>query len=127
TVSESMSTRSGIPHGFPLGEDSGVLRSPCASNQTTPSLPTRVASASTAPTCAQQQPPMTSGRSGREHASARDCSVSVSSSTTPASGYGSSRNAASPTAPPPSPQAFGTRTSPARYVRPQEWHSYSPP
>jgi hypothetical protein len=81
-----MSIRSGIPHGLPLGEDSGVFKSPCASNQMTPSRPTRVASASTAPMCAQQQPPMISGRSGSEQAIARVCSVSVSSSTTPASG-----------------------------------------
>ena len=113
TVPESSSIRRGIPHVFPLGEVSGVFRSPCASNQTTARRPWRVASPSTAPTCEQQHPPRTSGRSGRPAARARFCSVSESSSTTAASGYGSGRNAASAIDSPSAPQARGTRTRPA--------------
>ena len=49
--------------------------------------------------------------------------VSVSSSTTAASGYGRARNAASIISSPPSPHARGTRTRPTGKERPQEWHS----
>ena len=88
TAPASISIRSGIPHALPDGEDSGVFRSPCASSQTTARRSWRAASPSTAPTCAQQQPPSTSGRSGSSPASASVCSPSVSSSTTAASGIG---------------------------------------
>ena len=81
------------PTGSPDGEVSGVLRSPWASSQTTASRPPRVASPRTAPTCAQQQPPRTNGRSGSEASIAAVCSSSESRSTTPVSGYGSSRDA----------------------------------
>ena len=66
------------------------------------------------------------GRAGRRRR-AKVCSASVSASTTAASGYGSGRCAASAIASPSSPQARGTRTSPAPNVRPQEWHSYVGP
>ena len=106
--------RSGMPQRFPEGELSGVFRSPWASSQTSARRPLRAASPSIAPMCAQQQPPSTSGRSGRSIAIARFCSPSESSSTTAASGYGRGSRAASAIASPPSPQARGTRTRPAR-------------
>ena len=101
TAPASRIIRSGMPHSLPDGELSGVFRSPCASTQTTASRSWRVASPSTAPTCEQQQPPRTSGRSGSSEARASICSASVSSATTAASGYGSSVNAASAIASPP--------------------------
>ena len=52
-----------------------------------------------------------------------DCSSSESRSTTSASGYASSVQAASAIASPPSPHARGTRTSPAANEAPQLWHS----
>src|SRR5205823_12137618 len=76
---------------------------------------------------AQQQPPRTSGRSGKSAASARFCSSRVSASTIPVSGCGNSSHAASAIASPPSPHACGTRTSPERKTRPHAWHSYSGP
>src|SRR5436190_2747516 len=123
TAPESSSIRSGIPHWFPDGELSGVFRSPWASSQTRAIRPWRAASPSTAPTCEQQSPPSTSGRSGRPAASARFCSSSVSASTIAASGKGSSSQAASAMASPSSPQACGTRTIPEWKTRPHEWHS----
>ena len=57
---------------------------------------------------AQQQPPSTRGRSGRDAASARVCSSSVSHATTAASGYGNAEAAASAIASPPAPHARGT-------------------
>ena len=53
-----------------------------------PGTPRRAASASIAPTCEQQQPPRTIGRSGSSEASSSVCSASVSASITRASGYG---------------------------------------
>ena len=123
TAPESRITRNGVAQRFPEGELSAVFRSPCASIQTSAIRPLRAASASTAPMCEQQQPPSTSGRSGRSIATASVCSSSVSSSTTAASGNGSGRRAASAIDSPPSPQACGTRTSPAPNSRPQAWHS----
>ena len=62
TLPSSIAMRSGMPHAFPDGDVSGVLRSPCASSQTTASRSCRAASPRIAPTCEQQQPPSTSGR-----------------------------------------------------------------
>ena len=78
--------RSGIPHAFPDGELAGVFRSPCASIQTTARHSSPAESASIAPTCEQQQPPRTIGRSGSSEASISVCSASVSASITLASG-----------------------------------------
>ena len=125
TIPWSMIIRSGIPHSLPDGEVSGVLRSPCASSQITPSRSNRAARPSTAPMWEQQHPPRTSGTSGRSDATASVCIASVSSSTTATSGKSSGSAAASTIGSPPAPHARGTRTSPAAKVRPQEWHSYS--
>ena len=52
TEPSSIAMRSGMPHAFPEGEVSGVLRSPWLSSQTTASLPARRANPRIAPTCA---------------------------------------------------------------------------
>ena len=75
TEPSSIAMRSGMPHAFPEGEVSGVLRSPWLSSQTTASLPARRAKPRIAPTCEQQHPPSTSGRSGRSAVCAAICSV----------------------------------------------------
>ena len=121
----SISIRSGIPHWLPDGEVSGVFRSPCASSQTTASRSWRAASASTAPTWAQQQPPSTSGRVGelggeRERSARRACPRS----TTAASGYGSCeprppRHRLAARRPRRAARARARRAN----VRPQAWHS----
>ena len=49
------------PPLLPLGDDSGVLRSPCASNQTTASRPSRWRAPITAPTCTRRRPPARGG------------------------------------------------------------------
>ena len=123
TLPSSIAIRSGIPQRFPLGDVSGVFRSPWASSQITARRSWRAARPRIAPTWAQQQPPTTSGRAGMPVASAAVCASSDSSATTSASGYGSRMDAASAIASPPTPHARGTRTRPAAYVAPQLWHS----
>ena len=86
TIPESTIIRSGMPQAFPDGDVAGVFRSPCASSQTSASWSWRAESPSSAPTCAEQQPPSTSGRSGNSAAIARFWSARESSSTTAASG-----------------------------------------
>jgi hypothetical protein len=86
TAPSSITIRNGIPHAFPDGEVCGVFRSPWASSQTTARHSSPAESASIAPTCEQQQPPRTIGRSGSSDASRRFCSASESASITLASG-----------------------------------------
>ena len=124
TDPSSSARRSGIPHAFPEGEVSGVLRSPCASSQTTARRPCRAARPRIAPRCAQQQPPRTSGRCGSPAAITAACASTPSSATTSASGYRTGIAAARAMVSPPAPQARGTRTRPAANAAPQLWHSY---
>ena len=51
----------GIPWTFPLGEVSGVFRSPCASNQSTPPAPWVAASPPSVPSAIEWSPPRTIG------------------------------------------------------------------
>ena len=114
TAPLSMIIRSGIPHSLPDGEVSGVLRSPCASNQMTPSRSCRAASPSTAPMCEQQQPPSTSGRAGRSDATASVCARACPPRRPRPRDSRAGAHADSIIGSPPSPHARGTRTSPAR-------------
>ena len=82
----SISIRSGIPHSLPDGDVSGVLRSPCASSQSTADAamprgePFDGADVRAAAATEHERP------HGRSEATASVCIASVSSSTTATSG-----------------------------------------
>ena len=59
-----------IPCTLPLGEVSGVLRSPCASIQTTPPVPCTFAIPTSEPSATEWSPPSTSGSAPRSAAAA---------------------------------------------------------
>ena len=57
-----------MPCTFPLGDDSGVLRSPCASIHTTPPGPCAAARPTSVPSAIEWSPPSTSGMRARARA-----------------------------------------------------------
>ena len=128
TVPESSSMRSGMPHGFPLGDVSGVFRSPCASNQTTPSRSVARREALDGADVRAAAAAEDDGRSGSEAAQSE---VLLGERVLLDDRQPRGRARAKTPLRPSLPRLRPTRAARAQArlgnARPHEWHSYSPP
>ena len=116
------SVRSTMPWNAPDGEDSGVLRSPCASNHTTASRsPCRRAAAAIGATSTPQSPPAVSaGRPPVRSSAARTPAALAASASSPGSSATATR-AAEPGTRPASSRAPSTNRRAVAALDPRHW------